>query len=228
MAALAHLEGRGPDGRSDDSGSFPGAANENPAVIDGAFDTRPSAETILRFRQVTLPHADAAYNLARRLTRGSDGAEDIVHDAFVRALAGFATYRGGDGRAWLLAIVRNRFLDWLRERRRGATEPLAGAGAFDDLGEGDYADYSDPDQDTPETALLRADQATRVRMMIDRLAPRLREVLVLREMEDLSYREIAEITGAPIGSVMSRLARARAALGHAWRALEGEGPGDGR
>ncbi|HEY5070591.1 MAG TPA: sigma-70 family RNA polymerase sigma factor [Caulobacteraceae bacterium] len=172
-----------------------------------------------------MPHADAAYNLARRLTRGSDAAEDIVQDAFVRALAGFDAFRGGDARAWLLTIVRNRFYDWLRERRLKATTPLTAPGTFDEAGEDAAQDYTDLDADTPESELLRKDEALSMRALIDRLPTRLREVLVLREMEHLSYREIAEITGAPIGSVMSRLARARAALGEAWRAFEHQGAG---
>jgi RNA polymerase sigma-70 factor (ECF subfamily) len=197
------------------------------AVTSARVGEGTSAETMRRFGEVALPHADAAYNLARRLTRGSDAAEDIVQDAFVRALAGFGAFWGGDARAWLLTIVRNRFYDWLRERRRGATAPLAMAGAFDEGGEDAAQDYTDLDADTPETELLRKDQAMSMRALIDRLPTRLREVLVLREMEDLSYREIAEITGSPIGSVMSRLARARAALGDAWRAWEQEVAGAG-
>jgi len=188
--------------------------------VDGAIGStrvsllhaeRVDADRRRRFQALALPHADSAYNLAIRLARSPEVAEDIVQDAYVRALAGFDGFRGGDGRAWMLAIVRNRFYDWARERKLKATAPLAGADGEDDL------DYWDPDQDTPEDALARKDEALRVRVMIDRLPPRLREVLVLKEMEELSYRQIAEVTDAPIGTVMSRLSRARAMLADAWK-----------
>jgi len=165
-----------------------------------------------RFAALALPHADAAYNLALRLTRSPETAEDIVQDAYVRALASFDAYRGGDPRAWILMIVRNRFYDWARERKLKATAPLSAVG---DDGEDDF-DYWDPDQQTPEDALARKDEAASVQSMVDGLPPRLREVIVLKEMEDLSYRQIAEITGAPMGTVMSRLSRARALLAETW------------
>ena len=171
-----------------------------------------------RFRDVVLAHADAAYNLALRLCRRADIAEDIVNDAYVRALGGFTDFRGGDGRSWILTIVRNRFYDWLREQRLKATVPLARA-SDDADGDQDW-DIPDLDQETPEEALARKGEAGALHALIDRLPPRLREVLILREMEELSYREIAEITSAPIGSVMSRLSRAREALAEAWRAHE--------
>lgn len=175
-----------------------------------------------RFRDVVLVHSDAAYNLALRLSRRPDLAEDIVHDAYVRALNGFANYRGGDGRSWILTIVRNRFYDWLREQRLKATLPLTRP-ANDADDEEDW-DVPDLEQDNPEQALARKGEAGALHALIDRLPPRLREVIVLREMEELSYREIAAVTESPIGSVMSRLARARAALAEAWRAsAAGEG-----
>jgi RNA polymerase sigma-70 factor (ECF subfamily) len=167
-----------------------------------------------RFQALAWPHADAAYNLAVRLTKTPEAAEDIVQDAYVRALSGFANFRGGDARSWILTIVRNRFYDWVRERKLKATTPLAVVG---DGGEDDF-DYWDPDQETPEDALARKDEASQVRALVDGLPPRLREVIVLKEMEDLSYRQIAEITGAPIGTVMSRLSRARALLAETWKA----------
>ena len=170
-----------------------------------------------RFEDVAMPHAGAAYNLAYRLSRRPDVAEDIVHDAFVRALAAFDGYRGGDGRAWILTIVRNRFYDWAREQRLKATTTLAGQTEDDE----DW-DYADPDQETPEETLMRKTDAQGLRQLIDRLPPKLREVLILREMEELSYRQIADITGSPIGSVMSRLSRARTVLGDAWRKLDPE------
>ena len=109
-------------------------------------------------------------------------------------------------------IVRNRFYDWARERKLKATSPLSVVG---EGGEDDF-DYWDSDQQTPEDALARKDEAASVRSMVDGLPPRLREVIVLKEMEDLSYRQIGEITGAPMGTVMSRLSRARALLAETW------------
>jgi RNA polymerase sigma factor (sigma-70 family) len=172
---------------------------------------RPDQAAARRFEAVALPHADAAYNLALRLTRQPEAAEDVVHDAFLRALAGMA-----DARAWLLTIVRHRAYDWLRERQRRATVSLTQA-AGEDPDDEQLFDPPDLDQEGAEAALIRQGEAGRLHALIDALPPVLREALVLREMEDLSYRQIAEITGAPIGSVMSRLSRARAQLGQAWR-----------
>jgi RNA polymerase sigma-70 factor (ECF subfamily) len=174
-----------------------------------------TSERERRFAALVLPHADAAYNLALRLTRRAEAAEDVVHDAFVRALAGIDGQAGGDGRAWVLAIVRNRAFDWLRQQKRRGEASLAGLA--DDPDADDGWDLADPDQESPEAALIRKGEAQGLHRLIDALPPRLREVLVLREMEDLSYRQIAEITASPIGSVMSRLARARAQLAEAWR-----------
>ncbi len=189
------------------------------AQTTGGPAQRPDAAAVRRFEALALPHADAAYNLALRLTRQSEAAEDVVHDAYLRALTGFGAYRGGDARAWILTIVRHRALDWLREQRRKATLPLrvvTGDEADDEL---DWQPH-DPDQESPEQALIRKGEAAGLHALIDALPPRLREVLVLREMEDLSYRQIAEVTSAPVGSVMSRLARARVQLGEAWRRLQ--------
>jgi len=180
-----------------------------------------SPDEARRFRAVVLPHADAAYNLALRLARREDVAEDIVHDAYVRALAAFRGYRGGDGRSWILTIVRNRFYDWAREQRLKATAPLARPA--NDPDDDDVAwDPPDLEQDNPEQALAKSGEAGAVRALIDGLPARLREVLILREMEELSYREIAAVTASPIGSVMSRLARARSALAAAWRKREAD------
>jgi RNA polymerase sigma factor (sigma-70 family) len=174
------------------------------------------AERARRFRDLVLPHLDAAYNLARHLARDADAAEDIVQDAYLRALRGFDGYRGGDPRAWILQIVRNRFYDWVRERRQDRTVPLpADAGGEEEAG----ADTPDPDGATPEEVLSDADEAAAVRAVVAGLPTPFREALVLREMEDLSYREIATVTGTPIGTVMSRLARARQMFGEAWRRL---------
>jgi RNA polymerase sigma factor (sigma-70 family) len=151
-----------------------------------------------RFRALVLPHLDAAYGFARYLTRDAGQAEDIVQDAFLKALRGFAGFRGGDPRAWLFAIVRTTFLDAVRARPAWA-EPEA-------------AEAMPSEDDTPEAALVRQGEVATVRGAIEALPEPFRETLVLRELEELSYRQIAEVTAAPIGTVMSRLARARQML----------------
>ena len=178
------------------------------------------------FREVVLPHLDAAYNLARFLARDADAADDIVQDAFLRAFRAFNGYRGGDARAWLLAIVRNCARTWAnnRVRDRARCEPLDDPVRTEGRpeGEAETREFWDPDAVTPEAVILRDGEAAFLRRAIETLPKDFREVLVLREFDDLSYREIAEITAAPIGTVMSRLARARTMLSAAWRRLGGE------
>nr|WP_246413083.1 sigma-70 family RNA polymerase sigma factor [Methylobacterium brachythecii] len=171
-----------------------------------------------------LPHLDAAYNLARFLTRDADAADDIVQDAFLRAFRAFDGFRGGDARAWLLTIVRNCVRSWAveRSRARALCEPLVPAAQPGDEAETPDRELFDPDQDTPESALLRDSEAGLIRRLIEALPEAFREVLVLREFDDLSYKQIADITATPIGTVMSRLARARQMLGEAWRGRSGE------
>lgn len=149
-----------------------------------------------RFRAMLLPHLDAAYGYARYLARDDAAAEDIVQDAFVRALKAIDQCRGAP-KAWLLAIVRNCFLDWTRTN--GMHAPI-----------GDLPEAADPE--TPELVLERSNMAATVRQVVECLPEPFRSVIVLRELEQLSYRDIAEVTGAPIGTVMSRLARARQML----------------
>jgi RNA polymerase sigma factor (sigma-70 family) len=163
------------------------------------------------FKRLMLPHMDAAYGFARHLCRDAAVAEDVVQDAYLRAYRGFAGFRGGDPKAWLLAVVRSSFLDWAR--RRGASREVADEGA------GEAA--ADP-ADNAEAALVRAADTKGLLAAVAALPDPFRETLVLRELQELSYREIGEITGAPIGTVMSRLARARAML---VAALRGEGGG---
>lgn len=167
-------------------------------LVAGAENPRPGAADAQRFRALVLPHLDAAYRLARYLTRDDAQAEDIVQEAFLKGYRGFAAFRGGDPRAWLLAIVRNEFLSAARRRTPWADPELAEAAASDD--------------DTPETALVRSGEVRSVRRAIEALPAPFRETLVLRELEEMSYRQIADVTGAPIGTVMSRLARARQML----------------
>jgi RNA polymerase sigma-70 factor (ECF subfamily) len=154
------------------------------------------------FEKAVLPHLNAAYNLARWLTRNDHDAEDVVQDAYLRALRFFGGFRGDDGRAWLLAIVRNTCYDFLRSHR-----PQELAEAFDE-----EVHTTVDDSQSPEVVLMRrADQAM-VRRALETLPVPLREVIILRELEGLSYKEIADAAGIKIGTVMSRLARARARL----------------
>jgi RNA polymerase sigma factor (sigma-70 family) len=152
-----------------------------------------------RFRRLILPHLDGAYSFARFLCRDASQAEDVAQDAFLKAYRGFRGFRGGEPRAWLFAIVRTSHLTSVRRRSElsADTEVLEAVAS---------------DADTPEAALLRQGEVDTVRGAIASLPEPFRETLVLRELEELSYREIAEITSAPIGTVMSRLARARGML----------------
>jgi len=154
------------------------------------------------FEQVLLPHLGAAYNLARWLTRDDHDAEDIVQEAYLRALKSFSSFHGTDGRAWLLAIVRNTCYTWLQHKR--VREP---ATAFDEQIHGVDAGAA-----TPVTLLLQKEDTQAVHQAVEELPVDLREVVVLRELEGLSYKEIAAIADIPMGTVMSRLARARERL----------------
>jgi RNA polymerase sigma factor (sigma-70 family) len=181
-----------------------------------------------RFEDLFLPYLDAAYSLARFIARDPVAADDIVQESFLRAFRSFGSYRGGDAKSWLLAIVRNCSFDWSKSSRRaagvvaGAGESASSAAAErsgPDTGEsfGDSLgrwipnpdELGDCSQDGPETAVLRQSEIDQVRAMIRRLPEPFRETLVLRELEELSYKQIAEVTGVPVGTVMSRLARAR-------------------
>ena len=175
----------------------------------------PSADANLaRFRQTIVPQLDAAYNFARFLSRDADAAQDIVQEAFLRAYRSFAGYRGGDARAWVFTIVRNCYHSWLMDRRRKSRLEVD----FDAEGDSDEVISTIvSDEDTPETALVRKAEAQAVRLILNAMPRLFREILVLRELEELSYHQISEITALPIGTVMSRLARARRAFGDAWR-----------
>jgi RNA polymerase sigma-70 factor (ECF subfamily) len=168
------------------------------------------------FEAVVLPHLDAAHNLARWLVRDPVAAEDVVQEAMLRALRYFSSFRGVNPRAWLLQIVRNAAYS---ARERDGRAPLVPIGQ-----EGEDAAIAEDAlvcvADDPETALITTRRDRQVRELIAALPPELREALVLRELEELSYKEIAEITRTPIGTVMSRLFRARRVLARA--ALEGE------
>ena len=181
--------------------------------------SRPSAganDRYDRFQREIVPHLDAAYNFARFLSRNPDAAQDIVQETFLRAYRGFARYQGGDARAWIFSIVRNCYHNWLLERRRKARLEVD-VHHRDDATNFSVEDVASED-DTPEAALLRTSEAGKVRNVLNQLPRTLREVLVLRELEGLSYREIAQTSALPIGTVMSRLARARAHFEAVWRA----------
>ena len=167
-----------------------------PPGIDESFDA------------VVLPHLDAAYRLARWLMRDEDDAEDVVQEASLRAFRYFRTFVGGDGRAWFLRIVRNTCYAW---RRHGDQAPTD---SFDEEQHNSARPRSDP-----ETLLLQADDATLIARALSRLPDHFHQVLVLRELEGLSYQELSDVLGIPMGTVMSRLSRAREALR---RALETE------
>ena len=165
------------------------------------------------FERVVLPHLDAAYNLSRWLMRDGEAAEDVLQEAMVRALTYFASFKGVNPRAWLLQIVRNTAYGSMALHRGVEMVPI-----IDDSGEA-IAELVSADDD-PEAALLRTRESRRVRELIADLPVELRETLVLREFEEFSYKDIAEATQTPIGTVMSRLWRARQLLA---RAAEAEG-----
>jgi len=151
------------------------------------------------FDDLIVPHLDAAHNLARWLMRGRGDAEDVVQESFLRAFRYFGTFRGGNARAWLLTIVRNTALRWL-QTNRGQQLDIE----FDEELHRDGCGSVDP-----ETLLLQGADRALLEQAMRQLPARMREVLALRELEGLSYKEIAEVVGAPMGTVMSTLHRAR-------------------
>lgn len=162
----------------------------------------PKEIKVARFEQSVLPHLGAAYNLARWLLRNPADAEDVVQESYLRAFRFFGGYHGGDIRAWLLTIVRNTTYTWLQQNRsREFAEPF-----------NDEVEQIQDDALDPETLLIQSAGVEALRAAVNELPIEFREVLVLREFEDLSYKEIAAITEIPIGTVMSRLARARRRL----------------
>jgi RNA polymerase sigma-70 factor (ECF subfamily) len=156
----------------------------------------------MNFEEAVMPHLDAAYNLARWLTRNEYDAQDMVQEAYLRAFRFFGGFHGSDARAWLLTIVRNTCYTWLKRNKAAELS-------------GDFEEavlMRESDEPDPEASHLLKVQKQLLNEAIEKLPIEFREVVILRELEELSYKEIASITGAPIGTVMSRLSRARKRL----------------
>jgi RNA polymerase sigma-70 factor (ECF subfamily) len=162
------------------------------------------------FEQLIMPHLDAAYNLARWLMQDVTAAEDVVQDAVLRALTYFGSYKGGNARAWFLRVVRNVAYGALAAQRRGGMTSLDDAGLTAE-GNSFAMEIADP-ADDPEVTLARSESFVRLDQALAALPEELRECLVLHELEEFSYKEVAHITDVPIGTVMSRLWRARQVL----------------
>ena len=180
-------------------------------------------DTKVRFERVALPHLDAAYNLARWLTRNDEDAADVVQDAYLRALRYFDSFRGddaGSARVWLLAIVRNTCFSWMEKNRRPEMVALEEESLGQDDGAGPRLYEVDTRHDEPESRLLAAADAAMLDRAIESLPPVFREVIVMRELEDLSYKEISGVTGVALGTVMSRLSRGRQLLRQALSQLD--------
>ena len=173
-----------------------GCTDGNSVKAQSSTSARVEAE----FERTFLPHLDAAWNLARLLMRNSQDAEDVVQESYLRALRSFSGFRGEASRAWLLAIVRNTCFTWMRNNRERA----------------DQAEFREEIHAvaaaTPETQSLSRERSDAVSRCIQQLPTDFREAIILRELQQMSYREIADITGVPSGTVMSRLARARSRL----------------
>jgi RNA polymerase sigma factor (sigma-70 family) len=162
----------------------------------------PDESTLTRFEEAVLPHLAAAYNLARWLARNDHDAEDVVQEAYVRAFKFFGGFHGGDSRPWLLAIVRHTCYTWLHHNRGHELMMV-----FDE-------EIHSPEREAanPETILLHHVNHQLLRQALEELPVEFREVIILRELEGLSYKDIAQIADLPLGTVMSRLARARKRL----------------
>ncbi|SDY43975.1 RNA polymerase sigma-70 factor, ECF subfamily [Collimonas sp. OK242] len=163
-----------------------------------------------RFQASVLPHLNSAFNLACWLTRSRQDAEDVVQEAYLRAFKFFDSFHGDDSRAWLLTIVRNTFYTWYQEQQKQRQQTV-----FDEdvhicqTGDGSGMAYAD---NNPETLLMQKDSERQLQQALQALPLEFREVMVMRELEELSYKQIAAIVGIPIGTVMSRLGRGRKLL----------------
>jgi len=164
--------------------------------------SQDAGKKVARFEALILPHLDAAYNMARWMTRNTSDAEDVAQEAMLRAFRFFDTFRGENGRIWLMTIVRNTCLTWIRRQL-----PQQNAAEYDERLHTDLEASL-----TPESEFLRQATSEQVRRAIEQLPAEYKEVILMRELEQLSYKEIAAVTQAPLGTVMSRIARARSML----------------
>jgi RNA polymerase sigma factor (sigma-70 family) len=171
------------------------------------------------FEQTLMPHLDSAYNLARWLTRSDADAQDVVQEACLRAFKYFDGFDGQYANAWLLKIVRNTCFSWLK-KNRPAEESIALEDKAEDVEQSETAIFLNESGlgRSPEASLIASRDASRLNELIETMPPLFREVIILRELEEMSYRDIADVTGVPIGTVMSRLARGRKLLQSAWYA----------
>ena len=208
LAPLSRRPARGGEGADVPAElTHPSRRDLDPAGSGGAASASSSPSQPARFRTLVLPHLDSAYGFARYLCRDPAAAEDIAQEAMLKAYRAWDGYRGGEPKAWLLSIVRNAYFDWARARQtwdaRTVNDP-------------DLAEAVPDDPETgAEATLIRRGDVDALRAAIEALPEPFREALVLKDLEELSYKEIAEATGAPIGTVMSRLARARQMLAKA-------------
>jgi RNA polymerase sigma-70 factor (ECF subfamily) len=180
----------------------------------GAPDADADADKARRFRDAALPHLDDVYTLARYLLRSAADADDAVQECYLRAFRHFDGFRGQATKPWLMAILRNVCRAEFARRTGAAGDPA-------ELTEDALPLWQEPES-SPETAILRQRDSETVRALVAALPEPFREAIVLRDINDLSYREIAEAIGAPIGTVMSRLGRARSLLRAAWLNSEHE------
>jgi RNA polymerase sigma factor (sigma-70 family) len=192
---------------------FPPAPGIKPAAFRSYRDNQERflslgrQDATRRFEETVMVHLDAAYNLARWLARNEHDAEDVVQEAMLRAFRFIDGFHGGNARAWLLAIVRNTYYSWLEKNRAHQDQVTLDEDTLS--APGDDAVLL---EDNVDRLLQEQDSRRLVTRALDQLAPEFREAIVLRELEDLSYREIAQVAGIPIGTVMSRLARGRKLL----------------
>jgi len=185
-----------------EAGSVVGRTLPGPEARDHVSNCAIHQQTRLEmFEEVILPHLNAAHNLARWLMRNDQDAQDVVQESYLRAFRFFDSFRGGDGKSWLLAVVRNTCFTWRRHEKRSTQEP------FDEVTHS--ANVHEPNQ---EDALVESSKMRVLRDCIEMLPPDFREIIVMRELEEMSYRQISDVACVPVGTVMSRLSRARKRL----------------
>jgi RNA polymerase sigma-70 factor (ECF subfamily) len=205
-------------------GVYGGQGNGVPRVNHDAASAHADEDRARRFHDAALPHLNDVYTLARYLLRNQDDAEDAAQECYIRGLRYFDSYRGPAMKPWLLAILRNICLSEFA--RRSKQEPLTEYSDDESVAE-QMAIWQEP-QASPEGALVAQHDVDAVRRLVAALPSPFREVIVLREMNELSYKEIAAVESVPVGTVMSRLARARAMLRSAWEAAEAVAPAPAR